>query len=88
LQVNLLAKRLDENSGTLLAVNGEAQRHLAHRGFDLEFGARPLKRLIQRELEDVLAYKILDNTIQPGDNIEVRLTGEQLSFHRIKPVES
>ena len=88
LQVNLLARRLEQNSGTLLSVTGEAQRHLAQRGFDIEFGARPLKRLIQRELEDVLAYKILDGTIQPGDNIEVRLTAEQLSFHRIKPVET
>ncbi|MDT8447775.1 MAG: AAA family ATPase [bacterium] len=87
LQVDKLSGRLEENGGTILRVNQEAQRHLAQRGFDAEFGARPLKRLIQRELEDVLAYKILDGTIHPGDQIEVRLSGEQLTFHRIKAVE-
>lgn len=87
LQVAKLSARLEETGGTVLRVNAEAQAHLARRGFDAEFGARPLKRLIQRELEDVLAYKILDGTIHPGDQLEVRLSGEQLTFHRIKAVE-
>ncbi|MBU3917011.1 hypothetical protein KKA14_15875, partial [bacterium] len=62
----------------------ESKKHLAKLGFDPEFGARPLKRILQKELEDVLAYKILDGTIKQGDFIEVRLQNEQLSFHRIK----
>ncbi|PCI30595.1 MAG: type VI secretion system ATPase TssH [SAR324 cluster bacterium] len=83
LQLKALQKRLLEND-TKLFVTKEAQRFLAEKGFDAEFGARPLKRVIQRELEDVLAYKILDGTIKPGDCIEVRTQNNLLSFHRIK----
>jgi len=58
-------------------------------GYDPEFGASPLKRIIQRELEDVLAYKILDGTIKFGDFLEIRLNkNEQLSFHKIRLEEN
>ena len=87
LQVGKLSDRLEAGGGTQLKVSPEAQKYLAQRGFDLEFGARPLKRLLQRELEDVLAYKILDGTIHPGDLIEVRLNADQLTFHRVKSAE-
>ena len=87
LQVGKLSDRLEAGGGTQLKVSPEAQKFLAQRGFDLEFGARPLKRLLQRELEDVLAYKILDGTIHPGDQIEVRLNADQLTFHRVKSAE-
>ena len=83
IQVRQLVERLEE-SNTYLRINQDAQKFLAYNGFDPEFGARPLKRVIQRELEDVLAFKILDGTIKPGDHIEVRVQDKQLTFHRIK----
>ena len=83
IQIKGLANRLAGNNITLL-ITREAKKLLAEQGFDSEFGARPLKRLLQKELEDVLAYKILDHTIKPGDTIEVREQNRTISFHRIK----
>jgi len=85
LQVQKLEERLDTQRNICLKVSPEAARRLAELGFDREFGARPLKRLIQRELEDRLAYKILNGTITQGDQIEVRFNGERLTFHRLRP---
>jgi len=85
LQVQKLSERLEKNSNMILKVHPDACRRMAEMGFDREFGARPLKRLIQRELEDKLAYKILNGTITPGDQIEVRFNGERLTFHRLRP---
>jgi len=88
IQIDKLTKRLEEQNNTRIRVTPEVGKHLARRGFDPEFGARPLKRILQRELEDVLAYKILDGTIKQGDFIEIRLKDEQLTFHRIKSTET
>lgn len=88
IQMERLANRLFSNNNTNIQITQEVRSHLAKIGFDPEFGARPLKRILQRELEDVLAYKILDGTIKKGDFIEVRLQDERLSFHRIKSAES
>jgi len=88
IQVGKLTKRLEENNNTRIRITKEVRKRLAELGNDPEFGARPLKRIIQRELEDVLAYKILDGTIKYGDLIEIRLKNQQLTFHRIRPDES
>ena len=87
IQVNKLMKRLEENNNTRIRITKEVRKRLAELGDEPEFGARPLKRIIQRELEDVLAYKILDGTIKFGDLIEIRLKNQQLTFHRIRPEE-
>jgi len=84
IQVEHLAQRLEENHNTKMIITSEAKKYLAKKGYDPEFGARPVKRVIQRELQDVLAYKILDGTIKLGDLIEVRLKNNRLTFHRIK----
>ncbi|HEX6420776.1 MAG TPA: AAA family ATPase [Acidimicrobiales bacterium] len=54
-----------------LEVTGAATAALAHKGHDPAFGARPLKRVIQRELADVLAVQILDGKIAEGDTVTV-----------------
>ncbi len=87
IQIARLQERLANNNGTTIQITDEVKKHLAKEGYDPEFGARPLKRILQKELEDVLAYKILDGTIKQGDSIEVRLQNERLSFHRIKIAE-
>jgi ATP-dependent Clp protease ATP-binding subunit ClpB len=88
IQMDRLVKRLLHHNNTRIQITKEVRSHLAKEGFDPEFGARPLKRILQRELEDVLAYKILDGTIKQGDFIEVRLQEERLSFHRIKSADT
>ncbi|MBP7707302.1 MAG: ATP-dependent chaperone ClpB [Candidatus Aminicenantes bacterium] len=70
LQLDLLAKRLaDREIG--LEVTKEAKELLAERGFDPVYGARPLKRTIQRDVQDPLAMKILSGEYGEGDTVAV-----------------
>lgn len=56
-----------------LAVDAPAQKFLADRGFDPEFGARPLKRVIQRLVQDRLAEAILAGELKDGDPVKITL---------------
>jgi len=70
LQIELLAKRLaDRKIG--LEVTKEAKELLAERGFDPVYGARPLKRTIQRDVQNPLAMKILSGEFGEGDTAVV-----------------
>jgi len=82
IQVRHLQKRLRTHKIDL-NIDPHAEGYLAEHGFDPVFGARPLKRLIQHEIQDVLAYKLLDETLKAGDKIEVRQGKEGLTFHRV-----
>ena len=68
IQLERLQKLLEERELTL-ELTDEAKRYLAERGYDPVFGARPLKRAIQRELQDPLAMAILEGGAKPGDHI-------------------
>jgi ATP-dependent Clp protease ATP-binding subunit ClpB len=74
----LEARLLDRHIS--LSLSQEAQEWLANRGYDPVFGARPLKRLIQRELQNPLASALLQGTIQDGDTVVVSVTDDRLSF--------
>jgi ATP-dependent Clp protease ATP-binding subunit ClpC len=81
---NLLAdvqKRLDEEQLTM-RVTDEAVNFLIDKGYDEKFGARPIRRAIQRYLEDPLSEKILLSEFAAGDEIEVGVAegGDSLSF--------
>jgi ATP-dependent Clp protease ATP-binding subunit ClpB len=70
-----------------LSLTEAAKRHLAEKGFDPVYGARPLKRTIQRELQDPLAMKILQGEFSEGDEVRVDLRGGQLAFEREEVLE-
>lgn len=70
-----------------LSLTEAAKRHLAEKGFDPVYGARPLKRTIQRELQDPLAMKILQGEFSEGDEVRVALRGGQLVFEREEVLE-
>ncbi len=61
----------------------EARQFLAKRGYDPQYGARPLKRLIQREVQDPLAMRILEGEFAEGTTVHGELAedGEGLVFH-------
>jgi len=82
IQLRHLQKRLRTHKIDL-NLDAHAEEYLAGHGYDAVFGARPLKRLIQHEIQDVLAYKLLDETLKAGDKIEVRRGKEGLTFHRV-----
>ena len=65
-------KRLN-NLGFTLQLSEEAKNFIADKGYDIQFGARPLHRSIQKYLEDPLAEEILNANIKAGDNVEAQL---------------
>jgi ATP-dependent Clp protease ATP-binding subunit ClpB len=70
IQLGFVRGRLAERNMTLVVSQG-AKQWLAQRGFDPVFGARPLKRVIQRELLDKLAKRILVGEIRDGEAVNV-----------------
>jgi ATP-dependent Clp protease ATP-binding subunit ClpB len=85
LQVARLAQRLSDRKMSL-KLSDAALDFLAEVGYDPVFGARPLKRAIQRELETQIAKAILRGEFNDGDTIFVDVENERLSFKRL-PVE-
>jgi ATP-dependent Clp protease ATP-binding subunit ClpB len=79
LQVRQLSQRLESNHITLVLTD-RAKQHLALTGYDPVYGARPLKRLIQREILNPLAMKLLDGSVQPGQTVEVDAEKGRLVF--------
>ena len=84
LQVKRLAKRLEEKK-LGLQVNAEALDWLAGVGYDPVYGARPLKRAIQRELETPIAKAILAGTFLADATIAVSVEHERLAFRAAEP---
>ena len=72
--------KLLADKGYVLEVSKAAKEFLADEGYDPAFGARPLKRTIQRELQDLLALKILSGEFREGDVIEVDKGRDGLVF--------
>jgi ATP-dependent Clp protease ATP-binding subunit ClpB len=70
----LKAKRID------IEFSPEAVNWLAERGFDPLFGARPLKRVIQQEVLNVLSKKLIAQEVKPGEKLVVRVLGRNLAF--------
>ena len=62
---------------------GRVLRKLAEAGFDPVYGARPLKRAIQQELENPLSKAILKGSFGPKDTIEVDVAGSELGFRKV-----
>jgi ATP-dependent Clp protease ATP-binding subunit ClpB len=81
LQVKRLARRLEEKK-LGLQLDGEALDWLAGVGYDPVYGARPLKRAIQRELETPIAKAILAGTFPAGSTIAVDVENERLRFQQ------
>jgi ATP-dependent Clp protease ATP-binding subunit ClpB len=59
--------------------------HLAHQGYDPAFGARPLKRVIQREISDPVAVMVLEGKVGDGDGISVDVADGCLTITGTRP---
>ncbi|MDZ4828800.1 MAG: ATP-dependent chaperone ClpB [Phycisphaerae bacterium] len=79
IQLRNLRKRLAERQLSI-EVTTEAKNHLAAEGYDPQFGARPLKRVIQRRIENAIATRILVGEFQPDDTIVVDYKGKSFTF--------
>jgi len=79
IQLLYLRKRLQERNMDL-ALEDSARDLIAESGFDPVYGARPLKRAIQQQIENPLAQKILQGAFLPGDRIRISASGAELKF--------
>ena len=76
-----LFKRLAERELSV-EVTDEVKDHLAKNGYSEAYGARPLRRLIQRKIEDMLAEEILSGKYAPGDTIVIKLVDDKIAFDK------
>lgn len=83
IQLSHLRKRLAERKLQILLTE-PAKEFLAKEGFDPVYGARPLKRAMQRLIQDSLSLKVLQGEFKEGDSIEVGLGGNELTFRKRK----
>jgi ATP-dependent Clp protease ATP-binding subunit ClpB len=84
IQLQSLVKRLAERKVTV-RLSDEAKARLVEEGYDPVYGARPLKRTIQRRLLDPLALKVLEGGFREGDTVEVGVANGELTFSAVKP---
>jgi ATP-dependent Clp protease ATP-binding subunit ClpC len=80
-----LSRRLGEK-GIALDAKESAKAYLAEKGYEPQYGARPMRRLLQTELEDPLSELILDGRLQPGSQATVSMKGEALAVSAKKAV--
>jgi ATP-dependent Clp protease ATP-binding subunit ClpB len=81
IQLGRLRKRLAERDITL-ALDDDARDRIGEAGFDTVYGARPLKRAIQSQIENPLAQQILRGDFIPGDRVVARLKRDGLVFEK------
>ena len=82
LMLNSTISKLKERKITI-NLNEESKKFLVNKGVDINYGARPLRKIIAKELEDKLSEEMLKGCIKGGDNLEVYCNGEGLCFKHI-----
>ena len=79
LQLEIVAKRLAKN-GIKIEVTEKAKNLIARKGYEPNYGARPLKRVIQNEILDELALRIIEKKVKEGNIIKIDAKGEEIVF--------
>ncbi|MEL6268488.1 MAG: AAA family ATPase, partial [Chloroflexota bacterium] len=82
LQMRSVAQRLKEAAGISIHLTEPARYWIARRGYDPQFGARPLRRTVQRYVENPLSTRLLAGEFQNGDMIVIDEVAEELIFER------
>ena len=85
LELAQIVKRVTE-LGYTIELTPEAKNFLANKGYDIQYGARPLKRALQNYVEDEISELLLDGALKSGDRIHVTLheSEERLKFEIIR----
>ena len=84
LMLRQMQKRLS-GMGITLSYDAEVTRLLAEAGYDEKFGARPLRRAIQRQVEDALSEEIISGRLKLGDSVQATVEDGRLKLHRLPP---
>ncbi len=69
-----------------LEITEAARDLLAREGYDPVYGARPLKRLVQRRIENPLAQRMLAGEVNDGERVIVDADGDEITFRAVEPV--
>jgi ATP-dependent Clp protease ATP-binding subunit ClpC len=88
--VDLLFKRIQkqlETKGIGIELTESVRAHLASVGYDRELGARPLRRTLQRLIEDPLSERLLNREFHAGEMVVVDLDGDEIVFRVIEGVD-
>jgi len=80
LEVNKVLTRIKAKD-VHIDLQQSAKEFLIEKGYDPQYGARPMRRGVERYLEDPLAEELLRGNVKPGDHVEVMVTDGKLSFH-------
>ena len=82
--VSLMCKevvtRAKEQLDLTIHITGAVKKHIAEVGMDKKYGARPMRRAVQSQLEDKLAEAILNGEIHRGDYVDVSLSKNEIKF--------
>lgn len=84
LQMKEVQERLSEHGGLTIELTESAQKWLAAQGYDEDFGARPLKRALQRFVESPLSVRLLKGEFNAGDRIRIDMADNDLTFTRLE----
>ena len=76
-----MSKRIYEQMEISLNVTAVAKKYLVDKNFDKKYGARPIRRALQSEIEDKLAEEILDGKVKRGDSVNINVSDKQLKFN-------
>jgi ATP-dependent Clp protease ATP-binding subunit ClpB len=87
IQIRSLVRRLEERK-VHVQLSDEAKSLLVREGYDPIYGARPLKRTIQRRILDPLALRVLEGDFREGDTVVVDARGDELVFEKGQPVSA
>ena len=77
-----LIKRI-KSQEIAVEISDDVKNHLADEGYSKTYGARPLRRLIQKTIEDCLAEELLSGLVKSGDTIKLKLEGKKIAFEKI-----
>jgi ATP-dependent Clp protease ATP-binding subunit ClpB len=77
-------ERLLEKQKINLIISEKAKKHIAEKGYDPAYGARPLKRVLQEEIQNQLAILFLEGKIKEGDAVKADYKGNSLSFEVVQ----
>ena len=80
MQMKEIGKRLEEHGGLNIILTQAAKEWLADQGYDRDFGARPLRRALQRHIESPMSVSLLRGEYESGDTILVDVAEDQLTF--------
>ncbi len=87
MQMQDVQARLTEHGGLTIVLTEAAQKWLARQGLDEDFGARPLKRALQRYVESPLSVKLLKGELKSGDSIRIDVAEDKLTFTQVENAE-